>query len=67
MDKSGIAVAEFWTKMSPKADFERKINSIMQEARERLDRRKAMQGHFGTTTTSPLAETKKLAFGAPNT
>ena len=40
MDKSGIAVAEFWTQMPPKEEFERKINEIMQEARERLERRK---------------------------
>jgi len=42
MDKSGIAVAEFWTVMPPKAEFERKINEIMQEAKERLDRRKTI-------------------------
>jgi len=42
MDKSGIAVAEFWTVMPPKAEFERKINLILQEAKERLDRRKAL-------------------------
>ncbi|MDR3002339.1 MAG: PDDEXK nuclease domain-containing protein [Fibromonadaceae bacterium] len=40
MDKSGITVAEFWTAMPPKAEFERKINEIMQEAKERLERRK---------------------------
>jgi len=42
MDKSGIAVAEFWTSMPPKAEFERKINEIMYEARERLERRKTL-------------------------
>jgi len=42
MDKSGIAVAEFWTVMPPKAEFERKINDIMQEAKERLERRKML-------------------------
>jgi hypothetical protein len=41
LDKSGIAVAEYWTELPPKADFERKINEIMQEAQERLDRRKS--------------------------
>jgi len=40
MDKSGIAVAEFWTVVPPKAEFERKINEIMQEVKERLERRK---------------------------
>jgi len=42
MDKSGIAVAEFWTAMPPKAEFERKINEIMNEAKERLERRKSL-------------------------
>jgi predicted nuclease of restriction endonuclease-like (RecB) superfamily len=42
MSKSGIAVAEFWTVLPPKADFERKINEIMQEAQERLERRKSL-------------------------
>lgn len=42
MDKSGIAVAEFWTQMPPKAEFERKIKEIMQEAKERLERRKTL-------------------------
>lgn len=41
LDKSGIAVAEYWTELPQKADFERKINAIMQEAQERLDRRKS--------------------------
>jgi hypothetical protein len=40
LDKSGIAVAEFWTTMPSKADFERKICEIMQEAKERLARRR---------------------------
>jgi len=40
MDKAGIAVAEFWTVMPPKKDFERKINEIMNEAKERLERRR---------------------------
>ena len=39
MDKSGIAVAEFWTTVPPKAEFERKVNEIMHEAKERLERR----------------------------
>jgi hypothetical protein len=28
LDKSGIAVAEYWTAMPPKAEFERKIREI---------------------------------------
>ena len=39
LDKSGIAVAEYWTVLPPKAEFERKIQEILLEARERLVRR----------------------------
>ena len=42
MDQSGIAVAEFWTVMPPKAEFERRINEIMYEAKERLERRRTI-------------------------
>ena len=42
LDKSGIAVAEYWTDMPPKAEFERKIREILAEARERLDRCKSL-------------------------
>jgi len=42
MDKSGIAVAEYWTELPPKNIFEQKIKEIMYEAQERLDRRKAL-------------------------
>lgn len=40
MDKEGIAVAEYWTALPPKAEFEMKIREILQEAQERLARRK---------------------------
>jgi len=42
LDKSGIAVAEYWTVLPPKAEFERKIQEILLEARERLERRKIL-------------------------
>jgi hypothetical protein len=42
LDKSGIAVAEYWTNLPPKADFERKIKEILTEAQERLERRKSL-------------------------
>jgi hypothetical protein len=42
MDKSGIAVAEFWTTMPPKAEFERKIKEILEHAKECLNRRKLL-------------------------
>jgi len=41
LDKSGIAVAEYWTNLPPKALLEEKIQTILQEARERLQRRKS--------------------------
>ena len=40
LDKSGIAVAEYWTNLPPKSEFERKIKEILIEAQERLERRK---------------------------
>ncbi|MDR0444601.1 MAG: PDDEXK nuclease domain-containing protein [Treponema sp.] len=45
LDKSGIAVAEYWTKLPPKAEFERKIKEILTEAQERLERRKLLPGN----------------------
>lgn len=42
MDKAGIAVAEYWTHLPPKAKFEAKIKTILIEARERLERRKSL-------------------------
>jgi predicted nuclease of restriction endonuclease-like (RecB) superfamily len=42
MDKAGIAVAEYWTQLPPKAQFERKIREILAEAQERLERRKQL-------------------------
>jgi len=38
LDKSGIAVAEYWTNLPPREDFERKIKEILIEAKERLER-----------------------------
>jgi len=42
LDKSGIAVAEYWTNLPPKEEFERKINEILIEAKERLERGKLL-------------------------
>ncbi|MCL2544629.1 MAG: PDDEXK nuclease domain-containing protein [Clostridia bacterium] len=47
LGKSGIAVAEYWTAMPPKAEFERKIREILEQAKERLARRKMLtDGNF---------------------
>jgi len=42
MDKDGIMVAEYWTTLPPKAEFEKKIHAILAETRERLARRKLL-------------------------
>ena len=42
LDKEGIAVAEYWTQLPPKHEFEHKINQIYKEAKERLERRKLL-------------------------
>ncbi|MCL2765915.1 MAG: PDDEXK nuclease domain-containing protein [Treponema sp.] len=42
MDKAGIAVAEYWTVLPPKTIFEKKIKEILNEAKERLERRKSL-------------------------
>ena len=39
LDKDGIIVAEYWTTLPPKAEFEQKIQAILVETRERLTRR----------------------------
>ena len=44
LNKAGIAVAEYWTAMPPKAEFERKIREILARAKERLARRKLLTG-----------------------
>ena len=44
MDKSGIMVAQYWTALPPKAEFEQKIHSLLAETRERLERRKLLVG-----------------------
>ena len=42
LDKAGIAVAEYWTSLPPKNLLEKKINEILIEAKERLERRQAL-------------------------
>ena len=43
MDKAGIAIAEYWTHLPPKREFERKIREILEEAKEHLERRKMLK------------------------
>ena len=42
LDKEGIAVAQYWTELPPKAEFERKIKEILEQAKERLHRRRLL-------------------------
>jgi len=42
MDKDGIVVAEYWTTLPPKKEFEERIHTILAETRERLARRKLL-------------------------
>jgi predicted nuclease of restriction endonuclease-like (RecB) superfamily len=42
LDKAGIAVAEYWTHLPPKAELERKLKEIMLEVQERLSRNKSL-------------------------
>lgn len=58
MDKSGIAVAEYWTTLPPKPLFEAKIRSILAEAQERLERRKQLPTSSGLKTADFFYEPK---------
>ena len=40
MHKDGIMVAEYWTELPSKKELERKIHSILVQAKERIDRNK---------------------------
>ena len=52
MDMAGIAVAEYWTELPPKNVFEEKIKAIMEEAQERLARKKSL----------PVTEKKQIEY-----
>jgi len=42
LDKAGIVVAEYWTNLPPKNLLEKKINELLTEAKERLERKKLL-------------------------
>ena len=44
MHKDGIMVAEYWTELPPKSELEKKIHSILIEAKERIERNKQLSG-----------------------
>lgn len=43
MHKDGIMVAEYWTELPSKKQFEKKIHSILVEAKERIERKKLLE------------------------
>jgi predicted nuclease of restriction endonuclease-like (RecB) superfamily len=49
MHKDGIMVAEYWTELPPKEELERKIHSLLLEAKERQAQRRLA----GSTSTKP--------------
>ncbi|KIA95642.1 MULTISPECIES: YhcG family protein [unclassified Flavobacterium] len=42
MHKDGIMVAEYWTDLPPKKQFEEKIHLLLSEAKERIERKKLL-------------------------
>ena len=42
LDRDGILVAEYWTALPPKAEFEQKIQTILAETRERMVQRNSL-------------------------
>jgi len=42
LDRDGILVAEYWTALPPKAEFEQKIHTILAETRDRLAQRRLL-------------------------
>ncbi len=43
MHKDGIMVAEYWTELPPKKQLEKKIHSLLIEAKERIERNKLLK------------------------
>jgi hypothetical protein len=43
MHKDGILVAEYWTELPPKKELEKKIHSMLVEAKERIERNKLLE------------------------
>ena len=52
LDRDGIMVAEYWTALPPKAEFEQKIQTILSETRERMAQRNLLLP--GEAETLPL-------------
>jgi predicted nuclease of restriction endonuclease-like (RecB) superfamily len=52
MDKSGIMVAQYWTALPPKEEFEKKIHALLDETRERMQRRRLLDGEGSKEDTT---------------
>ena len=42
LDQDNIVVAEYWTTLPPKAEFEQKVHALLAETRERMEQRNLM-------------------------
>jgi hypothetical protein len=42
MHKHGIMVAEYWTELPPKKELEKRLHTILIEAKERIERKKML-------------------------
>ncbi|MCL2134645.1 MAG: hypothetical protein FWH37_03705 [Candidatus Bathyarchaeota archaeon] len=58
MDKDGIMVAEYWTALPPKAEFEQKIRGILIEARQQAEEREALNNSVASFKTASMKELK---------
>jgi predicted nuclease of restriction endonuclease-like (RecB) superfamily len=59
LDRDGIIVAEYWTALPPKKEFEEKIHAILSETRERLARRNLLlPGNKTSEQEGGMNETK---------
>lgn len=54
MHKDGIVLAEYWTDLPPKKEFERKIHRLLLEAQERQARRRSLTG--GSTPDQQITD-----------
>jgi len=45
MHKDGIMVAEYWTNLPPKEEFEKRIHILVEEAKERVERRLLLENN----------------------
>ena len=59
LDRDGILVAEYWTALPPKAEFEFKIQTILTETRERLAQRNLLLPEDLPMTDMNISQVKR--------